>query len=639
MHQVKPRVTRILTIDDNDAIHGDFRKILASRAAPSKLAGAKAALFGPPAAAPAAGPAAAQFEVDSALQGQEGLTRLQAAVAEGRPYSVAFVDMRMPPGWDGLQTIQRLWEADPDLQVVICSAFSDYSWDEISTKLGLTDRLLILKKPFDPVEVIQLATALGEKWALRREAKLKMDELERMVKERTVELSALAHNDKLTGLANRACFTDRLSKAVERAKAEAGYRFAVLFLDFDRFKSVNDSLGHEAGDQLLRGIAERLTATLQLAGPTAGDALAARLGGDEFTLLVDGLAGADAAGATGFTDNLLRLLSTPYQVAGRDLFSTASIGIALGDGTYASANEVLRDADTAMYHAKAAGKARSVLFDRRMHEAVVKRLELENDLRQALERNELVLHYQPVVSLATGLVHGFEALVRWNHPVRKTVMPMDFIPCCEEIGLIVPFGSWVLRSACQQLKTWTDRHPELAGLTMSVNLSAKQLGAPNLVGQVAEVLAETKIEPASLVLEITETAMMSDPKEAIAVFGKLRELGVSLHLDDFGTGYSSLSSLHQFPLSGLKIDRSFMKNVSERRDYTAVVHAIINLSRHLGMKLIAEGIETFDQVTLLQALDCDLAQGFYFSRPMEGADAERYAVEHHAAPAAAAKAA
>jgi diguanylate cyclase len=619
---------RILTIDDNDAIHGDFKKILMNGATPAvaKLADAKSLLFGNKKPAATTGDAARDvrptFEVESALQGEEGLAKLELALREGRPYSVAFVDMRMPPGWDGLQTIQKLWARDPDLQVVICSAFSDYSWDDISAQLGLTDRLLILKKPFDPAEVTQIATALSEKWALRREAKLKMEDLEKMVAERTQQLTKLALHDKLTGLGNRALLNDRLTKAVERAKNESTYEFAVLFFDFDRFKIINDSLGHEAGDRVLQGIGERLTAALKLAGSIVGDSLACRLGGDEFTILIDGVRG--HFNPTAFVEQLMPLLSQPYSITGRNVFCTASVGVTTSEARYDTADAALRDADTAMYHAKAAGKARYVVFDRRMHEEANAKLELENDLRQALTLGQLELYYQPIVSLHTATIHGFEALVRWNHPTRGLIAPLDFIPCAEEIGHIVPMGYWILRQACEQLRIWQQQFPEFTGLTMSVNLSRKQANDPELLNQLDSALQQTQILPATLNLEITESALMTDPIAAITALRAIRERGVGLHLDDFGTGHSSLSSLHQFPLNGVKIDRSFIKSCSDRRDYAAVVNAIVNLARHLRLDVIVEGIETIDQVTLLQAMDCDFAQGYHFGRPMTVTDATAF---------------
>jgi diguanylate cyclase (GGDEF)-like protein len=655
------RNRRILIIDDNEAIHGDFKKILAGGAAAatasgstsassasSKLAGTKAALFGDAAAngpAPTRAEAAAEpFELDSALQGQQGLEKLNAALQASRPYAVAFVDMRMPPGWDGLQTIQRLWAVDPNLQVVICTAYSDHSWQEISTQLGLTDRLLILKKPFDPVEVYQLAIALSEKWALRLDAKLKMDQLEHMVQQRTRELTELALHDRLTGLPNRMLLNDRLTQAVQRHQRDtANHHFAVLFLDFDRFKIVNDSLGHEMGDRLLVEIGKRLsdslrsTDTVAPTAPVAADSgsTAARLGGDEFVILLDGLAA--TADAARIAERLLKTLGEPYQLKGHEVSSTASIGITTSDIPYESAAEVLRDADTAMYHAKAAGKARFVIFDRKMHEEVMARLALENDLRRALERGEMFLHYQPVMSLATGRIEGMEALLRWRHPARGVVPPGDFIGCVEETGMILGIGAWVLQQACRQLRAWQMRFgAQIPDFFMSVNVSARQLSTPGLVGQVSQILRETGVPPQTLALEITESVMIRDAENAVRVMRELRELGVRLQMDDFGTGYSSLSCLHQFPLNCLKIDRSFIENLGERRDYAAVVQAIIQLARNLGMQLVAEGIERPEQVAMLQAMECDRAQGYLFSRPVDVQEAEAFIRSRLAKPAAAA---
>ncbi len=609
---------RILVIDDNEAIHADFRKILQHGRPSTDLAGDEEALFG--SARPAVVPSS--FAMDCAQQGEEGHQMLMAALAAGQPYHVAFVDMRMPPGWDGVQTIQKLWEVDPRLQVVICSAYSEYSFEKIIGALGVTDRLLILKKPFDELEVSQLATALTAKWHATAQAELKLSEMERLVKLRTSELKQAALVDRLTGLPNRELLNDRLNQLIQHARRDNSQKFALLFLDFDRFKVVNDSLGHNTGDQLLIAIADRLRDATRGTDTIACLGTAARLGGDEFVVVLDQLR--DYHDAARVTERLIETLSRPYNLNGHIVHSTASVGVTTNAVEYTKPDEMIRDADTAMYRAKAAGRARYMLFDQHMHDDAVCRLTLENDLRQAIELDQLVLHYQPIVALSTGKPVGFEALVRWQHPVRGLVSPLQFISLAEEIGFIVPLGYWVLSTACKQLAEWRNRLPEFSNIGVSVNLSRKQLAAPDLIERIAGTLAETGLPPGDLKLEITESAIMENPEEAVKILTQIRSMGIELHMDDFGTGYSSLSCLHRFPLTGLKIDRAFVEDIQIRRDAAALVKAVVNLAHDMGIHVVAEGLELPSQVAFLQAMDCDLGQGFRFARPLTAAAAEAY---------------
>jgi diguanylate cyclase (GGDEF)-like protein len=620
---------RVLVIDDNEAIHEDFRKALVNGGPLADLSGDESLIFG--AAAPKAPPVL--FELATAMQGQEGCDKAAQALKVGQPYHMAFVDMRMPPGWDGVQTIRRLWEVDPAMQVVICTAYSDYSWEQILQELGSTDRMLILKKPFDDVEVCQLATALTEKWLVTQQARMKFCEMENLVKSRTEELLQAALHDRLTGLPNRELLLDRLQHCMERTKRQTNFKYAVVFLDFDRFKVINDSLGHDMGDLLLRQISARLHQTLRQvdtisrpAGEAAPHSTAARLGGDEFILLLEGLrAERDAARVA---ERILAILAQPYDLNGHCVQITASIGVNLGSAAYTNPESIIRDADTAMYRAKAAGRNRYILFDQQMHMEAMARLTLEEDLRRAVANNQFHLNYQPIISLESGKVTGFEALARWQHPQRGLIAPTEFIAMAEETGLIVPLGAWVLDEACRQTAEWRSRNPGIAQLDLSVNLSRKQLASNQLVPLLGQMQSKHGIEPGHLKLEITESTIMDDAEQSIGIFKEIRRMGIRLEVDDFGTGYSSLSCLHRFPLSGLKIDRSFVNNFAEHRDYAAVIHAIVTLAHNLNMELVAEGVENAPEVVMLQAIGCDKAQGYYFAKPLEAAAFERFIREN-----------
>jgi diguanylate cyclase (GGDEF)-like protein len=439
-----------------------------------------------------------------------------------------------------------------------------------------------------------------------------------------------AHHDALTGLPARSLLTDRLAQALTRARRLPNYKFAVLFLDFDRFKIINDSLGHEVGDQLLVEISHRLRANLREIDTPAriGDAhLPARLGGDEFVILLDGIL--DARDALIVAERLQTALAEPYLLEGHEVISTASIGIVISDGNYERPDDILRDADTAMYQAKSSGKARHVVFDEHMHREVIQRLNLEKELRRAADQHEFSLNYQPIVCLGTARLKGFEALIRWHHPERGVISPVQFIGLAEELGLIVPIGEWVLKEACLQLRRWQNLRPGDRPLTMTVNLSKKQLTHPDLVESVTSLMCDVGIDPASLVLEITESTIMDNFDAITPVLGELHAAGTRLAMDDFGTGHSSLGTLHKMPTDILKIDRSFVNRTGNPRQHCAIIQSILQLAHAMDMEVVAEGVETIEQLALLQSLDCNYGQGYLFSKPLPPEAAQQFIADSH----------
>jgi diguanylate cyclase (GGDEF)-like protein len=442
-----------------------------------------------------------------------------------------------------------------------------------------------------------------------------INELERVSRELEESREHFRHtafHDALTNLPNRALLTDRLHMALEHARRRE-HLFAVLFLDLDRFKNINDSLGHAAGDCLLVETARRLE---QCSRPTD---TVARLGGDEFAVLLDGLE--TECDAVRVAERVLESLARPFNLGGHEVYTAASIGITLSTHGYVDPENVLRDADTAMYRAKEKGKARYELFDAEMHADALARLRLENDLRRAVENQEFEVYYQPIVSLHAGGLTGFEALVRWHHPERGMVAPTEFIPLAEETRLIGEIGEWVLYEACRQMSEWRELLPAHRSLNVSVNLSGKQLTQPGLVERVRQTLHETNLPPHCLKLEITESAVMDNAEAAASALALLRSLGIQLSIDDFGTGYSSLSYLHRFPVDTLKIDRSFVSRMCEGGENAEIVRTVVTLAANLGMAVVAEGVETEEQHALLEALNCEYGQGYLYSRPLnaEGA--------------------
>ena len=435
-----------------------------------------------------------------------------------------------------------------------------------------------------------------------------------------------AFHDALTGLPNRSLFTEHLRLALGRAHQNDEYRFCVLFLDLDRFKNINDSLGHPCGDELLIMIARRLETCVRQSD------VVARFGGDEFAILLESIQG--PSDAIHVAEKVLQTISAPFKLTNHEAITTASIGVALSSPNYKEAEDIIRDADTAMYRAKEGGKARYEIFDTAMHTRAVTLLRLETDLRRAIDNEELCVYYQPIVSVANGQLHGFEALVRWHHPERGVVSPTDFISLAEETGLILPLGLNVIREACRQLRVWQQRSFSDRDLIMSVNLSAKQLMESDLVERIAEVLQESQLKPWHLKLEVTESVVMENPEIAAVTLAKLRALGVLLSIDDFGTGYSSLSYLNRFPLHILKIDRSFISTMNQSDENLQIVKTIVTLAGNLGMEVIAEGVETEEQLNQLRLLKCQYAQGFLFSKPMNAMDADLFILKRVNSPTA-----
>jgi diguanylate cyclase (GGDEF)-like protein len=508
------------------------------------------------------------------------------AIAAAQHVDLVLLDVMMP-GMDGVATLRQLrrTRSVSELPVIMVTAKDDSADVVGALDAGANDYMT------KPVDFVIAQARIRTQLTARRA-------------------------DPLTGLPNRVLFMERANQQLAQSRDAGAFEFAVFFLDVDRFKIVNDSLGHTAGDHLLTGISRRLEESLRCTDTVArfdGECTLARLGGDEFTVLLAGVR--NAVDARGVAERLVAAVSRPFELAGREVVATISVGIVMADPRYQNAEEMVRDADTAMYRAKDRGRARCEIFDTSMLAAAEARLRIESDLRRAIARQEFQLHYQPIVMLSDQQLCGFEALVRWQHPERGLVPPDGFIPIAEETGLILPLGVWVLREACRQMRAWDREFPECADLAINVNLSARQCLDPALVTHVAEVLAETGLEPRRLKLEITESLILERSAEVIGVLKALRELGVQLGLDDFGMGYSALSYLQQLPVQTLKIDRSFVSGIAENNN-VEIVRAILSLASGLAMNVTAEGVETADQVARLKDLSCEFGQGYFFDRPL-----------------------
>lgn len=598
----KETVYRILIIDDNQAIHQDFAKILVNTIdEDSALNDLEATIFG--SSVKPKGDSL-HFTLDYATQGAEGLAMVEQALAEDRPYALAFVDGRMPPGMDGIETIQCLWQAYPELQIVLCTAYSDYSWQEIIDILGSSDNLLILKKPFDNVEVLQMAHALTCKWELAMEIKGRLHQL--------------AFYDYLTGLPNRLLLSDRIAMSLERARQKRSL-LALLFIDIDNFKLINDSLGHSSGDKLLKVVAKRIAACLRTTDIISRET-AARVGGDEFVVVLPEIS--SEHDATQVARRISHKVAKTLTIDEYPVLTTLSIGIALYPQDGDTAEDLLKNADLAMYTAKKNGKNSFAFYRESMNDRAVRRMKLERELRQALGGNEFSLHYQPQLNLYSGTVSGLEALLRWHNPVLGQVPPLEFIDVAEELGLIVDIGAWVLRVACAQTKAWRDQGVNVPRI--SVNVSAIQFSHPDFAVIVKNILAETGIDPQLLELEITETLLVENVSNLQRIIDQLKEMQIRIAIDDFGTGYAGLNRFRNINVDRLKIDQSFVSGIERGISDQNLIRGIVSLARCLNLNVIAEGVETPTQMEFLRSIGCQEIQGYLYSKPLNIEAAEAF---------------
>jgi diguanylate cyclase (GGDEF)-like protein len=601
---------RVLVVDDEAAIRDAYRQIFsdpepeAQNDARRKLG---ARLFGDdvpkvPARLPSAAPS---FDVVYCESAEAAVAAVKDALHAKQPFAVAFLDMRMPPGQDGVWAAGRIRELDASIEIAVCTAYSDVDPCDIGGRVPPEDKLSYLQKPFHPHEVRQMAIALASKWRAER------------------HLARLAYFDSLTGLPNREQAHSRLRSALETTQQQ-GKMLALMYIDLDNFKRVNDTLGHSVGDEVLQVVAERLRKSLRRVDSGGSDASRVdrpgdigRLGGDEFMVILPDIASSEDARSV--ADRLIAAIQQPMQLSSNAVVITPSIGIAISPTDGTDAASLLRHGDLAMYFAKRRWPGSCAFFDVSMNEGMLQRYTIEGKLRGALERGELSLHYQPQIEMATGEIAGMEALLRWTNEDLGVIPPMDFIPIAEDCGLIIPIGEWVLRTACAQAKKWHD--DGLAVKRIAVNIAGQQFAMPNFVELIRGILAETGLDHGMLELEITESMVLMDGKRSEKILTDLHAIGVSVAIDDFGTGYSNFQRLQNFAIDRLKMDRSFVQDLSETADDGAIAAAIISVAKALKVGVVAEGVESFAQLRFLQDHLCNQAQGFLMSRALPANEA------------------
>jgi diguanylate cyclase (GGDEF)-like protein len=567
-----------------------------------------------------------EYTIELAECGEEALSLFAELEADGIEVPLLICDQTMP-GISGVDLLMQIQHQYPNTLKILLTGLANFN--DVIKALNHANLYRYIHKPWDEADLsLTIREALrsynqGKQLVEQNRMLQQMNlDLQREIADRRRAETQLAHDslhDALTELPNRVLLTERIQQAIQSSDQDSTYQFAVLFIDLDRFKVVNDGLGHLIGDKLLKAIAQRLQHCLR------PNDLIARFGGDEFSVFLDNIQ--SQSETVQVAQRLLSALQAPFNVGDHILFASASIGIAIGSADHQNAADLLRDADLAMYSAKGNGRCCYALFNQELHLQSVKLLQIESDLHRALDLQEFILHYQPIIALDTGILIGFEALVRWQHTTQGFISPCEFIPIAEETGFIIPLGMWVLQEACRQIRAWHLTFPEQTALTMSVNLASKQLRDPGLIEQIDQVLSETGLDGSALKLELTESMLVDNIESVLQTLSSIRARKIQLSIDDFGTGYSSLSYLPRFPINTLKIDRSFISQMAVDAENLEIVRAICTLAHSIGIDVVAEGIETAQQLEILQTLFCEFGQGYLFSKPLDSHSAAKFIKE------------